>query len=182
MAADVTAMFDACDEHFGRLDVLVNNAGIAGGYGPIDDVDPGRARPPVVGEPHRGIPAPGRPSRHGHRPGWAGRIDRQRLVSPPCSADPASGCTTPSKGALDDDRRPVEGARPEGIRVNAVRPGLIESDFHDHAPPGRIERLAPSVPLGRPGVAAEVATAVRWFASAEASYVTGAFIDIGGGR
>ena len=69
-----------------------------------------------------------------------------------------------------------------GIRVNAVRPGLVESDFHDHAPAGRLDRLAPTVPMGRAGTADEVAGAVRWLVSDEASFVTGAFIDIGGGR
>jgi len=71
---------------------------------------------------------------------------------------------------------------PLGIRVNAVRPGLITSDFHVHAPPGRLERMTPSVPMQRPGSPDEVATAVLWLASDKASYVTGAFIDIGGGR
>jgi NAD(P)-dependent dehydrogenase (short-subunit alcohol dehydrogenase family) len=69
-----------------------------------------------------------------------------------------------------------------GVRVNGVRPGLIESDFHDHAPPGRVERMAPSVPMQRPGTTHEVAGAVLWFAGPEASYVTGSFIDVTGGR
>ena len=71
---------------------------------------------------------------------------------------------------------------PHGIRVNAVRPGLIESDFHLHATPGRIERMAPMIPMQRAGTADEVAEAVLWLASPAASYVTGAFIDVTGGR
>jgi NAD(P)-dependent dehydrogenase (short-subunit alcohol dehydrogenase family) len=69
-----------------------------------------------------------------------------------------------------------------GVRVNGVRPGLIESDFHDHAPPGRVERLTPTVPMERAGTTTEVAAAVLWLASAAASFVTGSFVDVGGGR
>ena len=54
--------------------------------------------------------------------------------------------------------------------------------LHDAAPPGRLERLAPSVPLGRAGTAAEVAEAIVWLASDAASYVTGSFIEVSGGR
>jgi NAD(P)-dependent dehydrogenase (short-subunit alcohol dehydrogenase family) len=71
---------------------------------------------------------------------------------------------------------------PYGIRVNAVRPGLIESDFHLHATPGRIERMAPLIPMQRAGTSDEVAEAVLWLASPAASYVTGAFIEVTGGR
>jgi NAD(P)-dependent dehydrogenase (short-subunit alcohol dehydrogenase family) len=88
-----------------------------------------------------------------------------------------------SKGALDTM---TVGLSKElanvGVRVNGVRPGLIESDFHLHAPPGRVERMAPMIPMERSGSAAEVAGAVLWLASPAASYVTGAFIDVTGGR
>jgi len=59
---------------------------------------------------------------------------------------------------------------------------LIESDFHLHAPPGRVERMRPSIPMQRSGSAEEVAAAVLWLASPAASYVTGTFIDVAGGR
>jgi NAD(P)-dependent dehydrogenase (short-subunit alcohol dehydrogenase family) len=88
-----------------------------------------------------------------------------------------------SKGAIDT--MTVGLARelaPQGIRVNAVRPGLIESDFHRAAPPGRVDRMAPTVPMQRSGSPAEVAEAVLWLASPGASYVTGAFVDVAGGR
>ena len=71
---------------------------------------------------------------------------------------------------------------PYGIRVNAVRPGLIESDFHLHATAGRVERMTPLIPMQRVGTADEVAEAVVWLASDAASYVTGAFIEVTGGR
>jgi len=71
---------------------------------------------------------------------------------------------------------------PHGIRVNAVRPGLIESDFHLHASPGRVDRMLPLIPMQRTGSPEEVAEAVVWLASPAASYVTGAFIEVTGGR
>ena len=71
----------------------------------------------------------------------------------------------------------------DGIRVNAVRPGLIETEIHaSGGAPDRLQRLAGSVPMGRAGRAEEVAAAIVWLLSAEASYVTGALLDVGGGR
>jgi NAD(P)-dependent dehydrogenase (short-subunit alcohol dehydrogenase family) len=71
----------------------------------------------------------------------------------------------------------------EGIRVNGVRPGLIDTTMHaSGGEPGRVERLKASVPMGRGGQAEEVARAALWLLSDEASYTTGTFIDVSGGR
>jgi NAD(P)-dependent dehydrogenase (short-subunit alcohol dehydrogenase family) len=71
----------------------------------------------------------------------------------------------------------------EGIRVNAVRPGIIHTDIHaSGGEPNRIERVKPSVPMQRGGTAKEVAAGILWLMSDEASYVTGTFLDITGGR
>ena len=69
----------------------------------------------------------------------------------------------------------------EGVRVVGVRPGLIDTDMNADQP-GRLERLAPTVPLGRIGTPDEVAEAICWLASDAAGYVTGVTIDVSGGR
>lgn len=71
----------------------------------------------------------------------------------------------------------------DGIRVNAVRPGLVDTDFHARAgEAGRVDRISPSIPIGRAGRPPEVAAAIVWLLSDEASYVTGAVLDVSGGR
>jgi NAD(P)-dependent dehydrogenase (short-subunit alcohol dehydrogenase family) len=182
---DVIALFEAADAAFGRLDVLVNNAGIAGGYGTLDTVDAAMlAHLWAVN-----ITGPFLCAREAAR---RMRTDRGgsggSIVNISSKAAVLGGSGewvhyAASKGAIDTM---TVGLAKElatvGVRVNGVRPGLIESDFHLHAPPGRVKRMAPSIPMQRSGSAAEVAAAVLWLASAEASYVTGAFIDVTGGR
>jgi NAD(P)-dependent dehydrogenase (short-subunit alcohol dehydrogenase family) len=71
----------------------------------------------------------------------------------------------------------------EGIRVNAVRPGLINTEIHaSGGQPDRVRRLSPAIPMQRGGEAAEVAFAIMWLCSDEASYVTGALLDVSDGR
>ena len=85
----------------------------------------------------------------------------------------------PERPLRDLQRELTRVARAEGIRVVGVRPGLIATEIHA---PGRLERLGSSPPLGRPGRPEEVAAAIVWLASPVASYVTGATLDVGGGR
>ena len=71
----------------------------------------------------------------------------------------------------------------EGVRVNAVRPGIIDTELHAQGgDPGRVDRLGPAQPIGRPGTASEVAAAIAWFLSSAASFVTGTVLDVSGGR
>lgn len=89
-----------------------------------------------------------------------------------------------SKGAIDTFTTGLSNElAPEGIRVNAVRPGMTLTDIHAKGgEPDRAERLAPTIPMRRPGTADEIAQAALWLLSDEASYVTGAFLDVSGGR
>jgi len=71
----------------------------------------------------------------------------------------------------------------EGIRVNAVRPGVIRTEIHaSSGDPGRADKIGATAPLGRAGEAQEIARAILWLASDEASYVSGAILDVSGGR
>ncbi|HRB02872.1 MAG TPA: SDR family oxidoreductase [Ilumatobacteraceae bacterium] len=183
--ADVVRMFATVDERFGRIDVLVNNAGAAGGYGPLDTVTADmltRLWAVNISGPFlcsREAAARMRTD-HGGRGGSIINISSKAAVLG--GADEWVHYAA-SKGALDTM---TVGLSKElanvGVRVNGVRPGLIESDFHLHAPPGRLERMAPTIPMQRSASAAEVAPAVMWLASPEADYVTGAFIYVTGGR
>jgi len=89
-----------------------------------------------------------------------------------------------SKGAIDTMTVGLaKELAAEGIRVNAIRPGLIYTDIHaSGGEPGRVERLREMVPMRRGGTPEEVANAVLWLLSDEASYLTGALIDVSGGR
>jgi len=184
--AQVLQLFDDLDTSFGRLDVLVNNAGIAGGYGELAVVDGDMlARLWAVNITGAFLCAREAAARMRTdvNDGHGGSIVN---VSSKAAVLGGSGewvHYAASKGALDTM---TVGLSKElatvGVRVNGVRPGLIESDFHLHAPPGRVERMRPSIPMQRSGSAEEVAAAVLWLASPAASYVTGTFIDVAGGR
>lgn len=183
--ADVVQMFVAIDEHFGRLDVLVNNAGIAGGYGRLQSVtSQGLAALWAVNITGAFICAREAIARMSTASGGRGGS----IINMSSKAAVIGGAEewvhyAASKGALDTMTAGLsKEVATEGIRVNSIRPGLIESDFHLHATPGRIERMAPVIPMRRAGTADEVAAAVLWLASAEASYVTGTFLDVSGGR
>jgi NAD(P)-dependent dehydrogenase (short-subunit alcohol dehydrogenase family) len=183
--AQVSAMFAAIDVAFGRLDALVNNAGIAGAYGGLDVVSGSMLdRLFAVNVGGAFLCAREAAARmRTDRGGCGGTI-----VNVSSKAAVLGGAGewvhyAATKGALDTMTAGLsKELAPYGVRVNSVRPGLIESDFHDHAPPGRLERMRPMIPMLRSGSAAEVAAAVVWLTSPAASYVTGAFIDVAGGR
>jgi NAD(P)-dependent dehydrogenase (short-subunit alcohol dehydrogenase family) len=183
--ADVVRLFATVDEWFGRVDVLVNNAGIAGGYGPLDTVHEDMlARLWAVN-----ITGPFIASREAARRmrtdlgGVGGTIVNISSKASVLGGPNEWVYYAASKGALDTMTVGLaKELAPFGVRVNGVRPGLIESDFHDHAPPGRIERLAPTVPMLRSATPDEVTGAVLYLAGEASSYVTGTFIDVAGGR
>ncbi len=183
--AAVVATFAEVLEHFGRVDALVNNAGIAGSYGGIDTVDAAMlTRLWAVN-----ITAPFLYAREAVRhmsTANGGRGGSIVNISSKAAVLGGSGewvHYAASKGALETMTTGLaKEVATNGIRVNAVRPGLIETDFNTHASPGRVERLRPTVPMQRSGTVDEVAAAVIWLCSDEASYTTGAFLDVSGGR
>jgi NAD(P)-dependent dehydrogenase (short-subunit alcohol dehydrogenase family) len=89
-----------------------------------------------------------------------------------------------SKGAIDTFTIGLaREVAAEGIRVNAVRPGVIDTEIHaSGGQPARAQQLAAVIPMQRPGTAQEVADAILWLLSPQASYTTGALLDVGGGR
>ncbi len=179
----ILAMFEAVDTRFGRLDVLVNNAGIAGGYGTLDTYT-------VEALEHLWAVNLTGPFVCAREAANRMRVDGRggSIINISSKAAVLGGPNewvhyAASKGGIDTMTTGLaKELATHNIRVNAVRPGLIESDFHLYAAPGRVERMTPTVPMQRAGTPAEVAEAVVWLASPAASYVTGAFIDVTGGR
>ncbi len=184
--ADVARLFATVDRELGTLAVLVNNAGIVGPKARVDEIDAARLTRilgiNVIGcFLCAGAAVRRMSTRHGGAGGVIVNISSvaARLGSPGEFVDYAA-----SKGAIDTmtDGLAKEVAD-EGIRVNAVRPGIILTDIHaSGGDPGRVERLKGTIPMKRAGTAEEVARAVLWLASDEASYSTGAILDVSGGR
>lgn len=182
----VTHLFAAIDQAFGRLDVLVNNAAIIARQSRVEDLTFERMQRVfavnAIGPMLCAQQAARRMSqRHNGRGGAIINVSSgaARLGSPNEYVDYAA-----SKGALESFTIGFskEVAR-EGIRVNCVRPGHIYTEMHaSGGEPGRVDRVKDTVPMGRGGQPEEVARAILWLAGAEASYVTGTFVDVTGGK
>jgi NAD(P)-dependent dehydrogenase (short-subunit alcohol dehydrogenase family) len=185
--AEVARLFETAAAELGPLTALVNNAGVLGGPAVrLEDVSEAQLDHTfainIKGSFLCAREAVRRMSTA--RGGSGGAIVNlssaaARLGSPGEFIHYAA-----SKGAIDTMTTglAVEVAR-EGIRVNAVRPGLIDTEIHDDSGiPDRVAKIARGVPAGRTGTAEEVTGAILWLLSEEASYVTGAIIDVSGGR
>lgn len=184
--ADVISVFERAAEEFGKLDGVVVNAGIVAPASPLIDMDIERMRRifdiNILGAylcAREGVRHLAR-----SRGGNGGSIvilssAAARLGGPNEYVDYAG-----SKGAMDTLTIGLsKEVGPEGIRVNAVRPGLIETDIHaSGGQPDRARRLGVTAPLGRPGTADEVGESIVWLLSDASSYVTGALLDVTGGR
>ena len=184
--AAVLAMFERVDGELGRLSGLVNNAGIVDRQARLDEMTMARwQRMWAVNISSSLLCAREAVRRMSRRHGGAGGAIvnlgsvAARLGSPNLYIDYAV-----SKGAIDTFTHGLAlEVAAEGIRVNAVRPGLIDTDIHaTSGDRGRPQAAAGLIPMQRPGGADEVATAIVWLLSAEASYTTGAILDVGGGR
>ncbi|EPL63517.1 SDR family oxidoreductase [Stutzerimonas stutzeri] len=182
----VLHMFEAIDREFGRLDVLVNNAGMLEQQMRLEQMDAARwtrvLGANVIGSFLCAREAIKRMStRHGGRGGAIVNLSSvaARLGAPGEYIDYAA-----AKGAIDSMTLGLaKEVASEGIRVNAVRPGVIHTDIHAAGgEPDRVERVKASVPMGRGGQAEEIAEAILWLASEQASYTSGALLDVAGGR
>ena len=182
----VLAMFAAVDAAWGRLDALVNNAGVVDVASRVDAMSVARLRrmfdTNVLGSFLCAREAVLRMStRHGGRGGSVVNVSSaaSRLGSPGQYVDYAA-----SKGAIDTFTVGLsKEVAAEGIRVNAVRPGIIDTEIHaSGGEPDRAQLLGAQVPMQRPGSADEVAQAIVWLLGPHASYTTGTLLDVSGGR
>jgi NAD(P)-dependent dehydrogenase (short-subunit alcohol dehydrogenase family) len=184
--ADIVALFDSAERAFGPVTGLVNNAGITGRIGPLPEAAPDMIRE-VVDTNVTGAILTAREA--------VRRMSTARGGQGGAIVNISSGAATlgspgeyvhyaASKGAIDTLTIGLarEVAR-EGIRVNAVAPGLILTDIHaSGGEPGRAERMAPGIPIGRPGSPEEIAEPILFLISPAASYITGAVLRVAGGR
>jgi NAD(P)-dependent dehydrogenase (short-subunit alcohol dehydrogenase family) len=183
---DIVRLFETAERELGPMKALVNNAAITGGFSRVDSVT-ARTLAQVMAVNITGAMLCAREAvrrmstLHG---GTGGAIVN---ISSRAARTGSAGewvHYAASKGAIDSFT--VGLAREvatEGIRVNAVAPGLIDTGLHAaNGAPDRLDRLAATIPMHRPGTAVEVAEAVLWLLSSAASYTTGAILAVGGGR
>lgn len=183
---DVVRLFDEVDQQLGAVTALVNNAGILERQMRVEEMTADRLErvlaTNVIGPFLCAREAMRRMSTR--KGGRGGAIVNVSSVAARLGAAGEYVDYAASKGALDTFTVGLANeAAEDGIRVNAVRPGFIATDMHaSGGEPDRIERVKHGVPLRRGGEPDEVARAILWLLSDEASYTTGAFIDIAGGR
>lgn len=183
---DTVRMFETIDRELGPVTALVNNAGILLRQIRVESMDAARInRTLMTNVTGAFLCCREAVKRMSVRRGGAGGAIvnvssvAARTGSPGEYIDYAA-----SKGAIDTLTKGLAlELSSEGIRVNCVRPGFIHTEIHAHGgDPDRVERLAPSIPMKRGGTPEEVAHAIAWLLSDQASYITGSFIDAAGGR
>lgn len=184
--ADIVRVFETAERELGPIKGLVNNAATTGGFARVEDVSAAAIEKVfainVAGAILCAREAVRRMSTK--RGGTGGAIVNISSRAAETGSPGEWVHYAASKGAIDSFT--VGLAREvatEGIRVNAVAPGLVETGLHAaNGEPGRLQRLMPSIPMQRAGQPNEVAEAVLWLLSSAASYTTGAILEVGGGR
>jgi NAD(P)-dependent dehydrogenase (short-subunit alcohol dehydrogenase family) len=183
---EVMRLYETIDRQLGRLDALVNNAGVLERQGRVEAIDATRLQrvfaTNVIGSFLCAREAVRRMSNANG--GAGGAIVNLSSVAARTGSPNEYVDYAASKGAIDSFTRGLAAEVAEqGIRVNAVRPGFIHTEMHaSGGEPNRVERVKAFVPLKRGGRAEEVAQAILWLLSDQASYTMGAFIDVAGGR
>ncbi len=184
--ADVMAMFAAVDQRFGRLDGLVNNAGVVASRSRVEDMSYERLRRMmdinVIGAFLCAREAVRRMSTA--RGGRGGAIVNVSSIASVIGAPGEYVDYAASKGAIDTLTRGLaREVAEEGIKVSAVRPGIIDTEIHGSGgQPDRVAKMQHMVPMKRGGTAEEVAETVVWLLAHAPAYATGAIVDISGGR
>jgi NAD(P)-dependent dehydrogenase (short-subunit alcohol dehydrogenase family) len=183
---DVLGLFAEVDRRFGRLDALVNNAGVVGRSGRLEDLAAEDLRRVfeinAIGSFLCAREAVKRMSTS--RGGRGGAIVNVSSGAATLGSPGEFIHYAASKGAIDTLTLGLakEVAR-ESIRVNAVAPGLVETEMHAASgDPGRVGRILPTVPMARAGTAAEIAGPILFLLSDAAAYMTGAIVRVAGGR
>ena len=182
----VMQLFARLDQHFGRLDVLVNNAGILETQMRLQQMDLARWQRVFATNVFGSFLCTREAIRRMsiHQGGAGGAIVNLSSVAARLGAPGEYIDYAAAKGAIDSLTLGLaKEVAADGIRVNAVRPGVIDTEIHaSGGEPERVARVSQSVPMGRGGLASEVAEAILWLASEQASYTSGALLDVSGGR
>jgi NAD(P)-dependent dehydrogenase (short-subunit alcohol dehydrogenase family) len=183
---DVLRLFEETDRRLGRITDLVNNAGIVDRGSRVEDMSAARlARMFAINITGSFLCAREAVKRMSRRHGGSGgSIVNVSSIAAKLGAPGEYVDYAASKAAIDTFTVGLaKEVGPDGIRVNAVRPGVIRTDIHlSSGDPARVERIGATAPLGRPGEPEEIARTILWLLSPEASYVTGALVDVTGGR
>lgn len=184
--ADVVRLFQAVDEKLGRVNVLVNNAGIVDRGARLESMSAERIqRMLAVNVLGSFLCAREAVKRMSKRNGGAGgAIVNLSSIAATLGAPGEYVDYAAAKGAIDTFTIGLaKEVGADGIRVNCVRPGVIRTEIHlASGDPARVDRIGSAAPLGRAGEADEVARTILWLASDEASYISGALLDVSGGR
>lgn len=185
--ADVVRLFDEAAREFGRIDHVVNNAGVTGRSGALADADPAVIRAAIDINVTGAILVAREAARRlsTKRGGQGGSIVNISSVAADLGSPGVYVWYAASKGAVDSLTAGLsQELAAEGIRVNSVAPGLTDTEIHTRSTgdAGRVDRLAPTVPMGRVGQPDEIAEAVLFLMSDAASYISGAKLKVSGGR
>jgi NAD(P)-dependent dehydrogenase (short-subunit alcohol dehydrogenase family) len=182
----IVELFKTAERELGPIKALVNNAGVTGGFARVENITAEAIEKTfavnVTGAILCAREAVRRMSTK--RGGSGGAIVNISSIAARTGAAGEWVHYAASKGAIDSFTTGLaREVATEGIRVNAVKPGLVDTEIHAaNGEPGRLQRLMGTIPMNRPGQPNEIAEAVLWLLSPAASYVTGAILEIGGGR